>query len=345
MNNSPISQANAERPRMLVVGNGFDLAHDLPTKYQHMLNELSSLSSDSEDELWLPCKDIKRFKQNPFIRYFMVQNDLNGWTDFETEIREIVHYFKRTPNEIKRSPELENVLIQNSFRREYTLWRERKYPDLWDSLKKELDELIEYIDKYLYLYLPSVSPASLNECKSYPRFIYGRRYDYFLSFNYTNTYLVLASAANNGIGIEVPLNTQFIHGCHSYDGDIGNIVLGIEDDDPNDLDTVYFKKYFQRIQKRTGRELYNWIDQMNAQNTPMVVDIFGHSLDTTDRDILLTIFENSLYTNIYYLDQDDYERKVINLIRLYESPDEFTKRYYNNKIRLRKISTAEESIS
>ena len=113
-----------------------------------------------------------------------------------------------------------------------------------------------------------------------------------------------------------------------------NIVLGIEDNDPSNLDTIYFKKYFQRIQKKTGREVFDWFDEEISSSKPIVTDIFGHSLDTTDKDILMLIFEKSQYTNIYYYNQADYEQKIINLVRLYGSPEEFTKRYYNHKIRL-----------
>ena len=113
-----------------------------------------------------------------------------------------------------------------------------------------------------------------------------------------------------------------------------NIVLGIEDNDPSNLDTIYFKKYFQRIQKKTGREVFDWFDEKISSSEPIVTDIFGHSLDTTDKDILMLIFEKSRYTNIYYYNQADYEQKIINLVRLYGSPEEFTKRYYNHKIRL-----------
>ena len=177
-------------------------------------------------------------------------------------------------------------------------------------------------------------PKTLSTDTQYPRFIYKRHYDYFLSFNYTNTYFDFAEMMNDGSGIVVPTEDQFIHGCCSAIGASQNIVLGIEDNDPSNLDTIYFKKYFQRIQKKTGREVFDWFDEKISSSEPIVTDIFGHSLDTTDKDILMLILEKSQYTNIYYYNQADYEQKIINLIRLYGSPEEFTKRYYNHKIRL-----------
>lgn len=149
---------------------------------------------------------------------------------------------------------------------------------------------------------------------------------------------------NDGSGIVVPTEDHFIHGRCSAMGASQNIVLGIEDNDPSNLDTIYFKKYFQRIQKKTGREVFDWFDEKISSSEPIVTDIFGHSLDTTDKDILMLIFEKSQYTNIYYYNQADYEQKIINLVRLYGSPEEFTKRYYNHKIRLRDQIAEDEQL-
>lgn len=215
---------------------------------------------------------------------------------------------------------------------------------MWNILQQDLDELISYIDVYLSKYIPSQLPKALSTDSQYPRFVYKRHYDYFLSFNYTNTYFDFAEMMNDGNGIVVPTEDQFIHGCCSAMGASQNIVLGIEDNDPSNLDTIYFKKYFQRIQKKTGREVFDWFDEKISSSEPIVTDIFGHSLDTTDKDILMLIFEKSRYTNIYYYNQADYEQKIINLVRLYGSPEEFTKRYYNHKIRLRDQIAEDEQL-
>ena len=48
--------------RMLVVGNGFDLAHGLPTKYQDMLDALSHDTAS-----WLSAEDRQRYSDNPLL--------------------------------------------------------------------------------------------------------------------------------------------------------------------------------------------------------------------------------------------------------------------------------------
>lgn len=316
--------------RMLVVGNGFDLAHGLPTRYQDMLDALSHDTSS-----WLSPEDRQRYSDNPFIKYFSKYKDLPGWTGFEGELQIIINYFCQSHSAVITNPYLKRSSIEQAFGVFFCkYWREKRYRELWQSLQQYLNELISYIDLYLSKYIPSQVPKTLSTDTQYPRFIYKRHYDYFLSFNYTNTYFDFAGMMNDGSGIVVPTEDQFIHGCCSAMGASQNIVLGIEDNDPSNLDTIYFKKYFQRIQKKTGREVFDWFDEEISSSKPIVTDIFGHSLDTTDKDILMLIFEKSQYTNIYYYNQADYEQKIINLVRLYGSPEEFTKRYYNHKIRL-----------
>lgn len=313
--------------RMLVVGNGFDLAHGLPTRYQDMLDALSHDTAS-----WLSPEDRQRYRDNPFIKYFGEYKDLPGWTGFENEIQRIVNCLCKEYNRA-RPPKL-HYDIEKFFLDIREVWLKGNTKQMWKILQRDLDELISYIDVYLSKYIPSQLPKALSTDSQYPRFVYKRHYDYFLSFNYTNTYFDFVKMMNDGSGIVVPTEDHFIHGRCAAMGASQNIVLGIEDNDPSNLDTIYFKKYFQRIQKKTGREVFDWFDEKISSSEPIVTDIFGHSLDTTDKDILMLIFEKSQYTNIYYYNQADYEQKIINLVRLYGSPEEFTKRYYNHKIRL-----------
>lgn len=295
---------------------------------------LDALSRDTSS--WLSPEDRERYRDNPFIKYFGEYfgeyKDLPGWTGFENEIQQIVNYLCKEYNS-DRSPKL-HYDIEKFFLDIREVWQKGNTKQMWKILQRDLDELISYIDVYLSKYIPSQLPKALSTDSQYPRFIYKRHYDYFLSFNYTNTYFDFGKMMNDGNGIVVPTEDQFIHGCCSAIGASQNIVLGIEDNDPSNLDTIYFKKYFQRIQKKTGREVFDWFDEEISSPKPIVTNIFGHSLDTTDKDILMLILEKSQYTNIYYYNQADYEQKIINLVRLYGSPEEFTKRYYNHKIRL-----------
>lgn len=337
------SESNLSVKRLLIIGNGFDLAHQLPTRYQDMLEALkiqkeimeSSHSLHCPSYIWLKIDKIHQFSLNPFIQYFQDALDLNGWTDFETHIRNIIRCFQCT--DVKKSPSPFSAYEPNPelyFTREVILWKQKKWGLLWNLLKTHLDELIEYIDCYLIRVLENHLGCSFDTDK-YPHFIYEKTYDYLLSFNYTDTYYQIAKMKN----LKVLPKPHFIHGTISSFDSFANIVLGIDDYDPENLETIYFKKYFQRIQKKTGREVFSWINPEENPNSEIIVDIFGHSLDITDKDILLKIMNRSVFTTIYYLNQSDYEQKILNLIRIFGSPDTFCERYYNNKIRLKCIDT------
>ena len=65
-------------------------------------------------------------------------------------------------------------------------------------------------------------------------------------------------------------------------------MLGIDEyltGERKDQDNEYieFKKFYQRIFKRTGCRYLTWLKQ--SQEERLNIYIFGHSLDVTDKDI------------------------------------------------------------
>jgi hypothetical protein len=83
---------------ILVIGNGFDLAHNLPTQYTDFLrycrdyNE-NNLISQSEDL----CEEFSQFLgDNLWLSYFLEKTDLDDpktWIDFEKEVSKIIKEF------------------------------------------------------------------------------------------------------------------------------------------------------------------------------------------------------------------------------------------------------------
>ena len=101
---------------ILVVGNGFDLAHKLPTKYNDFLDTIEFIKNninkspdytggDNDDvrtkiqisKIYNTNKELYKsigelVKSNIWIDYFLVQRENigQGWIDFETEISRVV---------------------------------------------------------------------------------------------------------------------------------------------------------------------------------------------------------------------------------------------------------------
>lgn len=113
------------------------------------------------------------------------------------------------------------------------------------------------------------------------------------------------------------------------------------------MDYVYFQKYFQRIQKKTGSYFEQWIPEnfTALEDTPIKVYIIGHSLDKTDKTIFDRLFLNVKTIGritIFYHNQLSYEKLVIALIDMY-GKDFVIKNTATGKICFEKLLPIEES--
>lgn len=142
------------------------------------------------------------------------------------------------------------------------------------------------------------------------------KFDYVLSFNYTNTYERL-------YGTKDKTDYCYIHGKALKESKDTNIIFGIDDDlsqgeESRNFKWVKFKKYFQRIIMKTGSEYKDWISQKD--NTLKKIDsvyIVGHSLDKTDIEVFYDIFKGEDYKiTVYYYNQDDFVDKVKKVIQI-----------------------------
>lgn len=146
---------------------------------------------------------------------------------------------------------------------------------------------------------------------------------YVISFNYTDTYKLYGIASDD---------VFHVHGSLEKD----NMVLGYDDDCPEELEFIYFKKYFQRIQKLTGyinREKFDTTDEYGLTfSNAVIIHFYGHSMDKTDGDIIRELKRNSRGFVVYTYNQEDYEQKVINLIDVF-GKEEATKMIQNGFIK------------
>lgn len=117
--------------------------------------------------------------------------------------------------------------------------------------------------------------------------------DIVVTFNYTNTYERLYGTESR---------IFHIHGCVN-----DSIILGInpdEHDELADLDTTFvqFKKYYQRVYLQTDVEYIKFKTGMrnNAKYNPdRDLVIIGHSLDITDKDVIVDMFQLATTIKIY----------------------------------------------
>lgn len=334
--------------KILVIGNGFDLAHGLHTKYIHFLNFIKSFKDTAFNNQKIASSEfpilendndsiIKEKKkmifdrtielnsasypqipkeylqflfnnsmQNTLIKYYMIKAKKlhENWIDFEKELEQIIVDYKSYFSSPKENP-LKFEYLQ--------VWGEKNNKTaFWNKLKRELSKLCDCLKIYLSYCL------DYSAISNYPAMIYEENYDRLLTFNYTDTYNIIASIKSYR-----NITGENIHHIH---GTVDNIVLGISSIDSDDFETIYFKKVFQRFQQHTGIQYANWLNESEEKS----VTFFGHSLDITDGDIIKKLILNSQEITIYYYSQSDYEQKVINLMKIFSVKD-FENLYYNDK--------------
>ncbi len=400
---------------MLIIGNGFDLAHKLPTSYKDFLqfveeanNYCHNFSFKNPNIMEKYKKEKKYFdffidvkkqdlekgtnkfkfidkiyelsKDNLWFYYFVKKSKENNlylkenWIDFESEISRIVKFldklnieknsFLLTNNDLFREEEPffkidgnQKTILSESF--ELFFRTNFNYPSPLNAttykfkvkdfelfkttLIDDLNKLIRCLEIYLSFYINSLDtgvriPEIIDLAKN--------NMDYILSFNYTDTFERFYDSIRNNKD-DKDLFYDYIHGKASLKNDVDTcpLVLGIDEylDDTEkniNIEFIQYKKYFQRIYKKTGCEYISLLEDLKELNDfankkeqeknntliesttkkeviPLNIYIFGHSLDITDKDVLYKlIMHGNTKTTIYYHDDDSYKKQIANLVRV-----------------------------
>lgn len=366
--------------KILVIGNGFDLEHELPTNYIDFLRYIKRIriikdySKDDSQKVYIEklLENDETFKEyalrnftsgienkrieelinlcnnNDWIKYFEDSNfnENKGWIDFEGEISHVIRsldYMKKYRHETRSKKDV-NINKNKDYsdtekrieritgvlpKRIEFLNKDEYNQKITKKLQENLENLIRCLELYLEDY---VAKKDINYISPD---IQGIKFDKVLSFNYTNTYERIYGLNNNEI------EYHYIHGKADIDrtADDNNMVLGIDeylnDEVKNkELEFITFKKYFQRIYKKTGNTYKKWILQMKdfeyestgesdelgqveTQKIKNEVYIFGHSLDITDKDILKELIEcPNTVTTIFYYNKEVYAQQITNLVKV-----------------------------
>lgn len=327
--------------KILMVGNGFDLAHGLPTSYSNFLmaiNELGKLDEEDDKKktyianvkisqqmksLLIQFKNqhengklsirqkelIKKAKKNFWIQYFNMNESRlkqkENWIDFEKEIKYvIVQVEKRLLTEKTIHDELQSDEFKKLGILEILSNKAdiTTFRQLIGFLEGELNNLTYYLEIYLDFFAEGCSVSKFSPDINQINF------DKVLSFNYTNTYERYYNYNSN-------MEYDFIHGriCETSSVESCNLVLGIDEysnEEGKNYFLAPFKKYYQRMFKENQHEYSKWIGEMKYDNNELFV--FGHSLDETDKDILKSFLLNPcIKTTIFYLD-NKMKRELIN---------------------------------
>ena len=281
--------------KILVLGNGFDLDHNLPTSYMDFLNfcnyvlDIDNLDSPTilnlkptqirYAEFLRTCEPVKNtfvafLKNNHLLNYFNAKAVTQGenWIDFEREIKSIINEFKVIELKLKQSNQysyhtdsnhkLHQILQDlglNYVDRES--WNEISLLVTHKDLCYSLNNFSKALEYYISVFvnetpLEGVAPDIIDFDANK-----------VLTFNYSNTYERLYG------GVRWDESVDHVHGLAIGNLDKEpNIILGITTREES-LQNYYveFEKYFQRITKRTGNEYKKWLQQRKGINEKIEV--------------------------------------------------------------------------
>ena len=302
------------------------------------------------EKVSLPEYQIEEFrckaKSNLWFQYLskILNKDL-GWIDFEKEIANVIDAFRCVFESIDdwgKCDKIERSLyiiyhFPYFFNNKKGEWNKLGYfylddikpkyktenpigsglfeidcKQIIEDLYKSLEELQDMLNEYLRVFVEYVldemeSNGYVADNRSYPDIV-----TYVFNFNYTYT-------------VEKISSIQFINEVVHIHSDVENgIILGVNPDKYDDLETVdttfiKFKKYYQRIigySDSDFRRAVNWIkNSIEPHNVHLYV--VGHSLDVTDKDIIMELFELATEITIFYHNKTNMGIYTENLIKMY----------------------------
>lgn len=342
---------NGYMNRIVLIGNGFDIAHGLKTKYEDFIIwyweqcgiRLSECQSEKyEDELcsfellgdhrflgwnWVADTYMKKLlNPNQFDGYCFIQ-----WArklrycviEYKSEL------FKRISQSVesKKWVDIENIYYE-------ILVREKSFGDRYKILNNQLDflrgKLIEYlleIEKSDFTLIESIKEKifrPIKRCEVSVRYRY-KTEDFFtlsnimlLNFNYTST---------PEIYLDGEATINYIHGkldnpqsvIFRYGDELDENYKRLKEQ--NDSECMRHVKSIRYLEHDNYRRMLEFIESDSFQ-----VVIMGHSCGNSDRTLLNTIFEHpncvSIKPYYYQIDNktDNYSELTISINRNFNDP-------------------------
>ena len=331
--------------RIVLIGNGFDLAHDLKTSY-----------ADFIEWYWrewgnLLQKSHNREEEDRLCSFKMCDSHCDWFSALHYKYQkitildhpdalEIVDFAKNTPELCDfsfKSPLFQKIC--NEVEKKNWVDIETEYYSFLKSSDnpKQINEDLEFLKNKLIDYLKSIQETAINyniqkqmlepfnwediaissmdkRGKLEPDYIM------ILNFNYTNTAdMYLPDAYNYSV--------NHIHGTLSNPD---SVIFGYGDERDDEYDVLmkkYDNEYLQHIKSFRYLEASNYREMLSfIEFAPYQICIMGHSCGLSDRTLLATLFEHPNCVSIkpyYHMKEDgsdNYRELVQNIARNFTDP-------------------------
>lgn len=357
--------------RLVIIGNGFDMAHGLKTSYKDFINwyweqRLNALLAEQsavfEDCL---CKlEIMNKKDCASWHSFFFTHSLRDVITREWKYPplDIVNAFKENTDDfsVSYSPFLETIMqsietkgwvdIENDY---YQLLKKcAKNADCY-HLVKNLNDQLAFLQKKLIEYLGTIETNQPKEylyhdinqpinIEDFSTNVNMEQEKYILSWEGSYPYCTMLLSFNYTATVKLYKNKKFIYNyIHGELEHPEHIIFGYGDEldknyqdilDKNDNELLRNVKSVRYLETRHYRKMLEFI-----QSGPFQVFIMGHSCGNSDRTLLNTVFEHENCVSIkpfYHLwddGTDTYLELVQNISRNFTNMKLFRDRVVNKE--------------
>jgi len=341
--------------RIILIGNGFDLAHGLKTKYEHFIKDFWKKEIEKSYNL----KNLKSEISPDGKAYYIFQDDfvvvkLEDHIDIDSD--DAVDVFRRNVIQFKNSflRIIEKEIfdkkwcdIENLYYKELIRCLNLKKTENDDYSIKKLNDDFELIrkefEKYLTNEIESLDNTPLPDIQNH----LAKKYKYkkgdseieedyshtlFLNFNYTDTERLYSKPNDIVIHIHGELNK-------------GNMIFGYGDeldDDYKEIEKQENKEFQENLKFISYLKTKNYEDLLDFMNEDdYEIYIFGHSCGNSDRTLLNFLFEEGCLKEckkirIFYHD-DGIKTNYNDIIK------DISKQF-NKKSKLRELVTKESPL-
>ncbi|HEY5507535.1 MAG TPA: AbiH family protein [Paludibacter sp.] len=329
---------------LVIIGNGFDLAHDLKTGYQHFIEYLiaSNLESNRFEEMFSLGAGIANLDElkaaikedsgvivhgnfkNEFLYLLISELSTNNWCDIETE------YFKQIKSKNENSCYYNNP---------------QKLNEDFNQIKECLAEYLKEEEK---------KAKAIDSYKNMFRLLFNFQ-TIMLNFNYTNTLEYLYSDEishfsdeHYAISNEIQ-NSKIIH----IHGELSNpednpIIFGHSADEVDSEELINRGNEYMYNIKETHynindnkQSLFENLDRIESIH----VSILGHSFGLSDKQILKEILNHKNIGSItifYHENKKNYIDLQLNMRKILGKNNIQNLEYFNNSHRMPQHNDSEE---
>jgi len=327
--------------RIVLIGNGFDKAHGLPTGYSDFMNYLknSIAEFDKKSTVLKPIKHGKECGDNSNYIHRTNNEENDRWLGVEIKKSE-------GKIDLKTNPHAKSIYFKSLFEENENLgyWSdlEAHYFKLIynnkdsakniDLINEEFDHLKELLFEYLKKvenetsYLTDLPYPIYNMLDKAQHNNFEFNENYFITFNYTSTILnAYYNLLSREFGFDrFPLLPIHIHG--ELENTKNPIIFGYGDENSekykelellqnNDLLKNF--KTFQYLRSTKYKQVLGLLEESDE----IYIQLIGHSSGLCDKALLRTIFQHENVKHIeatYHKEDSKYFENLYNISRIFD---------------------------